>query len=185
MKLIIGITGASGGVYAVSLLRELLKREIELHAVISPAGRDVMRLECETSPEEFTNINWHEPDNMLSSLASGSSHFDAMVVVPCSMNTLGRIAQGISGNLLHRAAAVMLKEKRRLIVVPRETPLNAIHLENMLRLDRAGACVLPAAPGFYHKPKTVDDLVNHVTGKILDMLDISHELFTPWGEDSF
>ena len=182
MKLIIGITGASGGIYAASLLQELSKRKFEIHAVASPAGRDVLRFECELGPEDFPDVVWHKPDNMFSSLASGSARFDVMVVVPCSMNTLGCIACGISNNLLQRAAAVMLKEKRRLIVVPRETPLSTIHLKSMLALDRAGACILPASPGFYHRPQTVEELVNHVTGKILDQFGIPHELFVSWKE---
>ncbi len=185
MKLIVGITGASGAVYAVSLLQELTKsNEHDVHAVASPMGREVLRYECNLGPENFSNVQWHEPDDMFSSPASGSARFDAMIVVPCSMNTLGCITHGISNNLLQRAAAVMLKEHRRLVLVPRETPLSAIHLENMLTTVRAGACILPASPGFYHiphhRPETVDDLVNHITGKILDQLGIVHHLYEPW-----
>ncbi len=105
-----------------------------------------------------------------------------MIIMPCSMGTAGRIAAGLSGNLLERAADVMLKERRRLILVPRETPFNTIHLENLLRLSRAGAVVLPAMPGFYHGPKTIDDLVDFVVGKVLDQLDVEHVLFERWGE---
>ena len=105
-----------------------------------------------------------------------------MIVMPCSMGTAGRIAAGLSGNLLERAADVMLKERRPLLLVPRETPFNDIHLENLLRLSRAGAVILPAMPGFYHSPKTLDDLVNFVVGKALDQLDVPHTLFARWGE---
>ncbi len=183
MKLIIGMTGASGAVYAASLLQELAKsNEHEIHAVASRPGRDVLRFECDLGPENFSNVQWHEPDNMFSELAGGSARFDAMVIVPCSMNTLGCVAHGISNNLLHRAAAVMLKERRNLIVVPRETPLSTIHLENMLRLAQAGACILPAMPGFYHRPQSMEELANHVTGKILDQLGIGHKLVEPWAK---
>jgi len=106
-----------------------------------------------------------------------------MIVVPCSMGTAGRIAAGLSGNLLERVADVMLKERRQLIMVPRETPFNTIHLENLLRLSRAGAIILPAMPGFYHGPKSMDDLVDFVVGKVLDQLKVEHSLFTRWGED--
>lgn len=123
-------------------------------------------------------------DDFWAGAASGSAAADAMIVVPCSMGTLGRISSGLSSNLLERAADVMLKERRPLLLVPRETPLNTIHLENMLRLSQAGAVILPAMPGFYQGPETIEDLVAFLAGKILDQLDIEHSLFTRWGEDS-
>ncbi len=186
MNIIIGITGASGAAYAVSLLKEFSRRDaVSVHGVVSPMGREVMRFECQLAPEQFPDVQWHSPDDLFSALASGSaqpggSRIDGMVVVPCSMNTMSCIAHGISNNLLQRAAAVMLKEKRRLILVPRETPLSSIHLQNMLTLDQAGACILPASPGFYHLPKTVDELVDQVTGKILSQLGLPHNLHEPW-----
>lgn len=180
MKILIGITGASGSVYALRLLEELSNRDFELHAVFSRTGRQVMRYESDLGEENFPGVQWHEHDNMFSEIASGSAGIDQMVVVPCSINTLSCIAHGISGNLLQRAASVMLKEKRNLIVVPRETPLDSIALESMLKLSRCGATILPAMPGFYHHPKTIDDLVDHVVGKILGALKIRHELFKPW-----
>jgi 4-hydroxy-3-polyprenylbenzoate decarboxylase len=122
-------------------------------------------------------------DDFWAGAASGSAAADAMIVAPCSMGTLGRIAAGLSGNLLERAADVMLKERRRLLLVPRETPFNNIHLENLLRLSQAGAVILPAMPGFYPGPETIEDLVDFVVGKILDQLDVQHSLFTRWGED--
>jgi 4-hydroxy-3-polyprenylbenzoate decarboxylase len=122
-------------------------------------------------------------DDFWAGAASGSAAADAMVIVPCSMGTLGRIAAGLSGNLLERAADVMLKERKELLLVPRETPFNKIHLENMLRLSQAGAVILPAMPGFYHGPETIEDLVDFVVGKVLDQLDVQHSLFTRWGED--
>ena len=182
MRIIVGITGASGSIYAVRLLEELSKRKYDLHAVCSQTGERVMRFECNAGRECFPDVQWHEHDNMFSEIASGSSAAGQMVVVPCSINTLSCIAHGISGNVLQRAAAVMLKEKRNLILVPRETPVNVIALESMLTLSKAGATILPASPGFYHLPKTIDDLVNHVVGKILNLLSVPHELFPSWTE---
>jgi 4-hydroxy-3-polyprenylbenzoate decarboxylase len=122
-------------------------------------------------------------DDFWAGAASGSAAADAMIIVPCSMGTLGRVAAGLSGNLLERAADVMLKERRPLLLVPRETPFNNIHLENLLRLSQSGAVILPAMPGFYHGPQTIEDLVDFVVGKILDQLDVQHSLFIRWGED--
>jgi len=180
MRIIVGITGASGSIYAVRLLEELSKRKYDLHAVFSKMGEEVMRFECATGRERFPSVKWHEHDNMFSEIASGTSAADQMVVVPCSIHTLSCIAHGISGNLLQRAAAVTLKEKRNLILVPRETPVNSISLESMLTLSKAGATILPASPGFYHYPKTIDDLVDHVVEKILSLMNMPHELFRTW-----
>ena len=182
MKILIGITGASGSVYAVRLLEELSKRELELHAVFSRTGEQVMKFECDCGKERFPNVKWYESDNMFAEIASGSAKIDRMIIVPCSVNTLSCIAHGISNNLLQRAASVMLKEKRDLVVVPRETPFDSIALESMLKLSQAGATILPASPGFYHSPKSLDDLVDFVVGKILNLINIPHELFTPWTE---
>lgn len=182
MKIIVGITGASGSIYAVSLLRELLKSGHEVHLVCSEMGEKVMRYECGTGKEDFPDAVIHDPANMFSALASGSGGFDHMVIVPCSMNTMACIAHGISNNLLQRAAGVMLKEKRGLIVVPRELPLSLMQVENMRILLQANATVLPASPGFYHKPQTIEDLVSHVTGKILNIMRIPHQLFPAWSD---
>ena len=178
MRIIIGITGASGSIYAVRLLTELSRRKYDLHAVFSKMGEEVMRFECDMGRESFPDVKWH--DNMFSEIASGSAAADQMVVVPCSVNTLSCIAHGISGNLLQRAAAVTLKEKRNLILVPREMPVDSIALESMLTLSKIGTTILPASPGFYHHPKTIDDLVNHVVGKILNIMNIRHELCRSW-----
>ena len=180
MKIIVGITGASGSIYAVRLLEELSKRKYDICAVFSKTGEKVMRFECNAGQECFPDVKWHESDNMFSEIASGTSAADYMVVVPCSVNTLSCIAHGISGNLLQRAAAVMLKEKRNLILVPREMPVNSIALKSMLTLSEVGATILPASPGFYYQPKTINDLVNHVIGKILNIMNVHHELFYPW-----
>src|SRR3954471_9604412 len=129
-------------------------------------------------------IRWHRLDNMAATPSSGSDPPAGMVIVPCSMGTLGAIASGAGTNLIHRAADVCLKEGRKLVLVPRETPYNTIHLENMLKLSHAGARILPASPGFYHRPKSIDDLVNHLCYRILDQFDIPHERKTQWtGEE--
>lgn len=190
----IGITGASGSLYGVRLVQELLKLNHKVHLVITDAGWQVLEQELgwnvekkeEMLQEHFfvhgTNLYYHSLRDYNAPIASGSYHLDGMIVIPCSMGTLSKIANGNSGNLLERAADVVLKEGKKLIIVPRETPLNAIHLENMLKLAKTGARILPAMPGFYNKPNSIDDLVNHLVGKVLDSLEIEHELFKRWGE---
>ncbi|MDR1483647.1 MAG: UbiX family flavin prenyltransferase [Planctomycetaceae bacterium] len=170
MKIIVGITGASGSVYAISLLRGLLQADVEIFGVCSQTGKAVMQTECGVGQSDFPFVSWHEPDDMFASLASGSNCADGMVIVPCSMNTLSCVAHGISNNLLQRAAAVMLKESRKLILVPRETPLSVIQLDSMLKLANAGAIILPAAPGFYKQPQSIQDLVNFITERIITQL---------------
>lgn len=179
-RIIVGITGASGSIYAVRLLEELSKRKYDIHAVFSRTGTEVMRFECNADQKRFPDVKWHEHDNMFSEIASGCSAAETMIVVPCSVNTLSCIAHGISGNLLQRAAAVTLKERRHLILVPRETPVDSIALESMLTLSKIGVTILPASPGFYHHPKTIDDLIDHVVGKILNIANIPNELCRSW-----
>ena len=181
-KLIVGITGASGSVYAVRLIDVLRKQGIEVHAVITDSGQRVLDYECGVTMEELSRrVDVLYPNaDVGAAIASGSFRMDAMVVLPCSMKTAGAIAHGVTDDLLTRAADVTLKEGRRLLLVPRETPMHEIHLENLLRLARAGAVIMPAAPGFYHRPETLDDLVNMMVGKILDRLGIEAELFPRW-----
>ena len=181
-KLIVGITGASGSVYAVRLIDVLRECGIEVHAVITDSGQRVLDYECGVTMEELSRrVDVLYPNaDVGAAIASGSFRMDAMVVLPCSMKTAGAIAHGVTDDLLTRAADVTLKEGRRLLLVPRETPMHEIHLENLLRLARAGAVIMPAAPGFYHRPETLDDLVNMMVGKILDRLGIEAELFTRW-----
>ena len=182
VRVVVGVTGASGVQYAYALLRNLEGHDVDL--VISDDARKVIAAETDLGAKAFGKLaaNTYGNDDTTAPPASGSHRFDAMVVIPCSMGTLGKIAWGISDNLISRAAAVCMKERRTLILVPRETPLAATHLENMLRLANQGVVVLPAMPGFYHGPKTVDDLVNFVVGKVLDQLGIGHRLFRRWRE---
>lgn len=195
-RIFIALTGASGAVYGLRLAEQLCLGGVEVIFTASCSGSEVCRVETgldlsgelERATERLRahleiedGISMVHPDDLFCSVASGSAAADAMVVCPCSMGTLARIAGGISGNLIERAADVMLKEHRPLVLVPRETPLSEIHLENMLRLSRAGARIVPAMPAFYHKPAAVIDLVDFMVGKILDQLGMPHQLFAPWG----
>ncbi len=195
-NIVVGITGASGAIYGLRLIEELLRAEMQVTTLLTNAGRQVLAfetgLEISENPQECLqqlkkyfnagdNLSHYGLNNFFAPVASGSSAPDAVVICPCSMGTLGRIAAGLSDNLLERVADVALKENKKLLLVPRETPFNQIHLENLLRLSEAGAQILPAMPGFYQQPETVADLVNFVVGKVLDSLDIEHHLFKRWG----
>lgn len=191
-RIIVGLTGASGSVYFCRLLDFLCRQDVEVYIVASEQGEKVLAHETGTDlaqlvrqwSKQTAHVVLEDNGNLFSTIASGSFRCDAMVILPCSMNTLAEIAHGITGTLLTRAADVMLKERRRLLVVPRETPLSAIHLRNMLTLAELGATVLPAMPGFYHQPRTLDDLVDFVVGKTLDSLNIDNDLFQRWkGEE--
>ena len=194
-RLIVGITGASAVVYGVRLLEVLAKREdMEIHLTISSSGARALweELKIEVDINDFKlpsligidtdQIIYHHESDIGASIASGSFRTEGMIVVPCSMGTVASIAAGISRNLIQRAADVCIKERRKLVIVPRETPLSSIHLENMLKLSRVGVCVLPAMPGFYHFPKSVDDQINFVVTKILDQFDIDSGLTQRWKE---
>jgi 4-hydroxy-3-polyprenylbenzoate decarboxylase len=187
-KIILGLTGASGSIYFVRLAQQLVRQEMELHLIASQLGEKVLQYETGITLKEQVD-RWNENNagiilednnNLFSSAASGSSRFDAMVIVPCSMSTLGKLAHGITDTLLTRAADVMLKERRRLVLVPRETPLSTVHLKNMTELSQLGVTILPAMPGFYGRPETVDDLVDFVVGKTLDSLNIENEFYQRW-----
>ncbi len=183
--LIVGITGASGAPYARRLLHVLAAEDVPLHVVASPAGKLVYSLEIGRPLEKDLpdRAVLHDERDLAAPIASGSFPARGMVIVPCTMGTLAAVAHGISGNLLHRAADVCLKERRRLVVVPRETPLHRIHLENMLAVTDAGGIVLPAMPGFYHRPRTVDELVDFVVARVLDQFGIAQNLIPPWTGD--
>jgi 4-hydroxy-3-polyprenylbenzoate decarboxylase len=203
--LVVAITGASGAVYAVRLVQLLARACPELHLVVSPAGRDVLQLElgvelgqeeldpsrlvgldipwCESPAGEPTaEMHMHHYKDMMAPIASGSFLTAGMVICPCSGGTLSNVVSGASGNLIHRAADVHLKEGRRLILVPRETPLSRVHLDNMLRARDAGATVLPASPGWYHGVKGLGDLVDFVVARVLDQLEVEHSLMKRWSE---
>jgi len=187
-RLVLAITGASGAVYGVSMARELLLRDFEVHLVASEAACIVLGQEMgwDFAPgvEEVFHrhipgdkLHFYSNDDIAAPVASGSFINSGMLVMPCSMSTLSAIAHGSAHNLITRAADVMLKERRQLILVPRETPLNSIHLRNMLLLAEAGAQIVPAMPAFYHKPETIDDMVNFMVGKVLDLLNVQNNLF--------
>lgn len=184
MRLIVAITGASGVVYGKRLLEVLRSKDIETHVVISQAGERVIEHELDMAEEAFENLgdyiygvkDWDSP------IVSGSFKTDGMVIAPCSMKTLAGVAHGYSDNVILRAADVTLKEKRKLILVPRETPLNTIHLRNMLDLAKQGVLIVPAMPAYYHKPESISEVVNYIVGKVLDLLGIKHTLYKRWQE---
>lgn len=182
MRIIVGITGASGSIYGIRLIEVLKAQGCEVHAVVTKSGYQVIEYECGITKEKLQQQVdvLYEIDDIGASIASGSFKNDIMVIVPCSMKTLGSIANGISDNLLTRAADVTLKESRSLLIVPRETPVHAIHLENMLKLARLGVKIIPASPGFYHKPETLSDIVDMLVGKICDIMKIDNNLFQRW-----
>ena len=197
MEFTVAITGASGSIYAQRTLVHMAASGVveRINLILSEAATTVARVELgiDLSTPERRKINdWlglpadsrlvhlHRLDNVAARPSSGSHPQEGMVVVPCSMGTLGAIASGAGTNLIHRAADVTLKEHRRLVLVPRETPYNAIHLENMLRLSRAGAHIIPASPGFYHRPQTIEALVDHLVFRILDHLGVPHSQTTQW-----
>jgi 4-hydroxy-3-polyprenylbenzoate decarboxylase len=193
MKILVAITGASGSIYGLRLLEELLRIGHQVTLVASESGLEVCRYETgvELDKADTLKLHWNLPDanltirsvtDLWAAEASGSAAPDVMVIAPCSMGTVGRIAAGISGNLIERAADVMLKEHRPLLLLPRETPFSTIHLENLLKLSRCGARIIPAMPAFYQKPETLDDMVNFVVGKLLDQLGVEHTLFKRWGD---
>lgn len=194
--IVLAMTGASGAPYAVELLRTLNRAGRVVHLTISPSGAQVLQeeLEIAVSLREFDAsafgpidpalVVYHHHDDFSAGIASGSFLTAGMVVAPCSMSTLGSIAHGVTGNLITRAADVHLKERRKLILVPRETPLSLIHLENMTAVTRAGAVVLPAMPGWYHRPAGLDDLVRFIVARVCDQLGVRNDLVRRWGTDS-
>jgi len=195
VRVFLGVTGASGAPYAARLLEALTDAECEVGVCISAAGLEVIatelyggaRLSRDETIARFTEhargeVTVFEPTDWRSPYASGSAKVDAYVICPCSMGTLGTIASGAMSNLIHRAASVALKEERRLVLMPRETPLSAIHLQNMLTLSQAGATILFLAPGFYHGAETVGDLVDFVVGRALDLLGLENALVRRWGD---
>lgn len=192
---VVGITGASGSIYGIRLIEVLLSEGADVHVVVTDAGWRVLKEELGwdvtkrqaaledrfSSVQGVGRLTFHPNADIGASIASGSFRVDGMIIMPCSMGTLASIAHGISDDLMTRAADVMMKEGRQLIIVPRETPLHAIHLENMLTLARMGVKLVPAMPAFYFGPQSIDDLVDFLVGKVLDIMAIEHRLFKRWG----
>lgn len=196
--LVLAMTGASGSVYGVRLLEVLLRAGRTVHLTLSPAAVQVMERELDCSPNldafapatllgsvasklNLSNLHYHHFRDFSAGIASGSFLTAGMAICPCSMGTAGAIANGLSDNLIHRAADVHLKERRKLVLVPRETPLGVIGLRNLTTLAEAGAIVLPAMPGFYTKPGSVSEMVDFVVGRVCDQLGVEHQLFERWG----
>ena len=181
-RIVVALTGATGVVIGVRLMQVLAEADAETHLIVSKWGQQTLEHETTLSLDTLRALatRVHPPGDMSSSISSGSFPVDAMVIAPCSMRTLAAVAQGYGDNLIHRVADVTLKERRPLIVVPRETPLNAIQLENMLKLARLGVCVLPPMPAFYNHPQTVEDVVDHIVGRILDQLGLPAAFARRW-----
>lgn len=195
-RIVVAITGASGALYAVRFVKAAIEHGLDIDCVISDYGKRLLIEECELNLKTETMLEWLEgrygplkPRGTMTEysvhdlgapLASGSRQWDAMVVVPCSMKTLSGIAHGTSSNLIERAADVTLKERRPLLLVPRECPLNQIHLDNLATAGRAGATIVPAMPGFYYGPTTFEDLADFIAGRLLSLLGIRHELTRAW-----
>ena len=184
MKLIVGITGSTGVIYGVRLLQVLKEKKVQTHLILTEWAKKCIAMETDFTPDEVKSLATTVSDetNMAASISSGTHKIDGMIVIPCTMKSLSSIAVGYDETLIARAAGVTLKESRKLVLVPRETPLTAINLENMLKLARLGVVILPPVPGFYTKPKTIDEIVNHTIGKCLDQFDIEHNLYKRWGE---
>ena len=182
-KAVVAITGASGAQYAVRLVRALLDANWEIDLIVTNAGAINLKLECSITPEELANIEGvtlHDNKNLAARPASGSAKFNAYIICPTSGTTIGKIAAGISDNLATRSALVALKEGRKLILVPRETPFATVHLEAMAKMSSWGVIILPASPGFYHNPTSIEELIDFVVARILDQLDIEHNLGKRW-----
>ncbi|MFW9821755.1 MAG: UbiX family flavin prenyltransferase [Candidatus Thorarchaeota archaeon] len=181
--MLVAITGASGAILGIKFLKELKELEIESELIISEKAEIIINTETDYKIEEVRNLATknYDVNDLTAAPASGSYRVDKMIVIPCSMKTLAAIANGYSDNLISRTADVMIKERRKLILVVRETPLNAIHLENMLKLTRLGVIIFPPIPSFYHKPKNIDDIVNHTIGRILDQAGIQIDI-KRWGD---
>ena len=182
MRLVVGVSGSSGPQLAWNLLGHLRSLDVEVHLVVSQGAHRSIELELGRAPEELAALadHVHRDDDLAAPVSSGSFLTAGMVIVPCSMRTVGALASGNTGTLLTRAADVCLKERRPLVLVPRETPLHLLHLRALASLCEAGATIVPPVPAFYHRPETIDDLLDHLSGKVLDQLGIEHDVFRRW-----
>ncbi|MCL2549379.1 MAG: UbiX family flavin prenyltransferase [Methanimicrococcus sp.] len=185
MELIIGISGASGVGYGIRLLEILSQTDIQTHLIMTKAAEEIILAETGRDPEEIKKLagSVYDEGDFFAPIASGSHKTAGMIIAPCSMKTLGQVAGGISDNLLVRAADVCLKEERKLILMVRETPLSLIHLENMVTAKKAGAVILPASPGFYGRPESIDDLYDIMAGRALDLAGIENHVYRRWREN--
>ena len=182
MRIVVGISGATGAIYGIRLLERLREAAVETHLVISRWGARTLLHETSWSKERVEALahTVYAPGDMGAAISSGSFRTDGMIVAPCSAKTLGAIAHGVGENLIHRAADVVLKERRRLVLMVREAPLSDIHLENMLKLSRMGAVILPPVPAFYNQPQSIDDIVDHTVWRALDLFGIEHSGGARW-----
>ena len=183
MKILIGITGASGIGYAMDLLTALDEIDnIETYLILSDSATHVLKAETDADLDDLIDLTDHvyNNDDFNQNVCSGSALFDAMVIIPCTMSTLAKLSNGIADNVITRAGAVTLKERRKFIIVPRETPLSTIHLKNMYELSVAGAIIVPAMPGFYNRPEDISDLQRFMTGRVLDLLGLRNEVSPRW-----
>ncbi len=182
MRLIVGITGATGSVYGIRLLQALRETDVESHVIVSKWGLQTLLHETGYSLEQLRDLAdvWHQSGDQGASVSSGSFVTEGMVVIPCSMRTLAAIAHGTGDHLVHRAADVVLKERRKLALVVREAPFSEVHLENMLKLARMGVTILPPVPAFYNHPRTIEELVDHTVMRILDQFGIHVDLMPRW-----
>jgi len=183
MRLVVGISGATGAIYGARFLQVLKEKKVETHLIVTPTSKRIIVDETPYSVKEIEAFasHVHDHDDLGAPISSGSFKTDGMVVIPCSIKTLSGVAHSYNDNLLTRAADVTLKERRKLVLVVRETPFHQGHIELMLQANRMGAILFPPIPAFYFRPKTIDDLVNHTVGKILDLFGIDHQLFERWG----
>ncbi|MEM3064806.1 MAG: UbiX family flavin prenyltransferase [Candidatus Nitrosotenuis sp.] len=183
MRLVIGITGSTGVIYGVRTLEVLREHKVETHLVITEWAKKCLAMETDYTIDDVKKLatTYSDDSNLAASISSGTYKTDGMIVIPCSMKTLSSIANGYDETLVARSAGVTLKESRKLVLVPRETPLTAINLENMLKLARLGVVILPPVPGFYTKPKSIEQIVDHTVGKCLDQFNIEHDLYKRWG----
>jgi flavin prenyltransferase len=179
---VIGISGASGVIYGIRLLEVLKQSGVETHLILSPAAKVTIVAETKYSPNVVEKIasKVYKFADIAAAVSSGSFQTDGMAIVPCSMHTLGALASGMADNLLTRAAEVTMKEHRKLVIVPRETPLSLIHIENMAKVARAGVIVAPAMPAFYHRPAKLEDIIDHIVGRVLDLFEIEESLYKRW-----
>ena len=183
MKLVIGMTGSTGVIYGVRILEVLKEHNIQTHLVITEWAKKCLAMETDYNLDKLKSLatEYSDDSNLASGISSGTYRHDGMIVIPCSMKTLSAIANGYDETLVARSAGVTLKESRKLVLVTRETPLTAINLENMLKLARLGVVILPPVPGFYTKPKSIAQIIDHTVGKCLDQFNIDHDLYKRWG----